>query len=147
VLRQRVRDGSRADRVGVIGRDDHQRAVGWNLRTDVPNQLLRRGGEVELVDDGLERRPFRGQRRIRGRQLLRDDDLVDVRIQRLERLAYDQRGLRFVYTRLGVAEDEGSSGRKDDSPHEQGQPFASHAELMAEIHDPHSPARGARAAE
>ncbi len=114
LLGQRVRDGGRAGRIGVLGDDGQERAVQRRVGPDQLQELVGGHAEAELRDHGLEDRPRRGDRGVRRGQSLRDEELVVVGVHRRERLADDEPRLRLVDLRQQAGDHERHAGGEHD---------------------------------
>ena len=90
--------------------------------------------ETELSDHRLEDRARLRDRRVRRGQALRDEELRVVGVRRRQRLADDERGLRFVDLLLKAADPEGRGASKQGGHDHERQPGPEGGDQATEIH-------------
>ncbi len=102
--------------------------------SDALRELVGRLLETELSDHRLEDRARLRDRRVRRRQVLRDEELRVVGVRRRQRLADDERRLRFVDLLLEAADPEGRDAADKCGRDHERQPGPEGGDQATEIH-------------
>ena len=134
LLGKRVRDGGGLRGIRVLGGDRQERAVERRIGPDALSQVVRGAPEAELLDGRVQDGTLRRDRRVRRRQALRNQELVDVRVCHLEGLADDQCRLGLVGLRQQAAQDERDAARQEHGDDEQRQPWPDDRDLSPKVH-------------